>query len=149
MGGQSQADNQAFLADCDRIYREWHRTAKSRDMDGLLALYAQDAVLETPLVQAIYRGRPDGVLRGRSQIRDFFVEATTRPLNELVRWYRSGRWLTDGVRLLAWEYPRETPDGDQVDLVEWMEIAVGLIQSHRVYGGWVGTSLLTRSRDLI
>jgi steroid delta-isomerase len=51
--------------------------------------------------------------------------------------------------LLAWEYPRATPHGDQVDLVEVMEIADGLIRSHRVYGGWLGTALLTRSRDLI
>ena len=56
-----------------------------------------------------------------------------------------GRWLTDGERLLVWEYPRQAPDGDQVDLVEVMEIADGLIQYHRVYWGWFGTALLTRS----
>jgi steroid Delta-isomerase len=146
---EPQRPNHSFLADCDRIYREWHERAKARDMDGLLALYAQDAVLETPLVQAIYRDRRDGILRGHGEIGPFFAEATRRPLNELVRWYRSGRWLTDGVRLLAWEYPRATPDGDQVDVVELMEVAAGLIQSHRVYGGWLGTALLTGSRDLI
>jgi steroid Delta-isomerase len=139
----------AFLADCNRIYREWHERAKARDTDGLLAFYAKDAVLETPLVQAVYSTRPDGVLRGHGEIGAFFAEATRRPLNELVRWYRTGRWLTDGQRLLAWEYPRATPDGDQVDLIEMMEIAGGLIQSHRVYGGWLGTALLTRSRDMI
>jgi hypothetical protein len=44
------------LADCERIHREWHERAKVRDTDGLLALYAKDAVLETPLVQAIFTG---------------------------------------------------------------------------------------------
>lgn len=149
MGGNPRSHNYGFLADCDRIYREWHERAKARDTDGLLALYAKDAVLETPLVQAVYGGRPDGILRGHDEIRPFFAEATRRPLNELVRWYRTGRWLTDGERLLAWEYPRATPDGDQVDVIEMMEIADGLIRSHRVYGGWLGTALLTRSRDLI
>jgi len=47
--------------------------------------------------------------------------------------------------LLIWEYPRQAPDGDQVDLVEVMEIADGLIQHHRIYWGWFGTALLTRS----
>jgi steroid delta-isomerase len=138
-----------FLADCERIYRQWHECAKARNLDGLLALYAQDAVLETPLVLAIYSGRQNGILQGHREIGPFFAEAISRPLNELVRWYRTGRWLTDGERILAWEYPRATPDGDQVDIVELMEIAGGLIQSHRVYSGWLGTALLTRSRDLI
>ena len=55
------------------------------------------------------------------------------------------KWLTDGERFLIWEYPREAPDGDQVDLVEVMEIADRLIQHHRVYWGCFGTALLTRS----
>jgi steroid delta-isomerase len=142
-------NNSNFLADCERIYRQWHECAKARNPDGLLALYAQQAVLETPLVLAIYSGRQDGILQGHREIGPFFAQAVSRPLNELVRWYRTGRWLTDGERILAWEYPRATPDGDQVDIVELMEIAEGLIQSHRVYGGWLGTTLLTRSRDLI
>ena len=149
MEDQSFAGNSDFLDHCKRVYRQWHDCAKARNLDGLLCLYAHDAVLETPLVQAIYNERPDGVLRGLQEIRPFFAEAVSRPLNELVRWYRTGRWLTDGQRVLAWEYPRATPQGDQVDLVEVMEIAEGLIQSHRVYGGWLGTSLLSRSRTLI
>jgi hypothetical protein len=44
---------------------------------------------------------------------------------DFVRWHRTGRWLTDGERLLIWEYPRAAPDGDQVDLIEVMEIADG------------------------
>jgi len=40
---------------------------------------------------------------------------------------------------------RQAPDGDQVDLVDVMEIADGLIQYRRVYWGWFGTPLLTRS----
>jgi len=47
--------------------------------------------------------------------------------------------------LLIWEYPRQAPDGDQVDLVEVMEIADGRIQHHRIYWGWFGTALLTSS----
>jgi hypothetical protein len=42
----------------------------------------------------------------------------------------------------VWEYPRETPEGDQVDILEVMEIRDGLIAAHRIYWGWVGTDLL-------
>jgi hypothetical protein len=29
-----------FLSDCARIHQQWHDRAKSRDTEGLLALYA-------------------------------------------------------------------------------------------------------------
>jgi hypothetical protein len=77
-----------FLADCERIHRKWDAHAKLRNTDSLISLYAQDAILETPLVPAIFEGR-SGVLRGRREIRPFFEEGARRRPNELVRWYRS------------------------------------------------------------
>jgi hypothetical protein len=68
---------------------------------------------------------------GHDELRRFFTEGGRRRPSELVRWYRTGEWLTDGHRLLVWEYPRQAPDGDQVDLVEFMEIVGGLIAYHR------------------
>jgi hypothetical protein len=57
--------------------------------------------------------------------------------------YRTG-YFTDG-RKLMWEYPRETPEGDQMDFVEVMELNdEGLIQHHRVYWGWRGFDVLER-----
>src|SRR6516165_6417030 len=70
-----------------------------------------------------------------ARFRPFFEEGARRLPNALVRWHRTGRWLTDGERLLVWEYPRQAPDGDQVDIVEVVEIAEGLIQCHRIYWG--------------
>ena len=72
------------------------------------------------------------------------MEGTRRRPNQLVRWFRSGAYLANGG-LLAWEYPRETPDGDQVDLVEFMEIEGGRIKDHRIYWGWFGFKLLLGS----
>jgi hypothetical protein len=43
-----------------------------------------------------------------------------------------------------WEYPRATPDGDQMDFAEVMDIRDGLIQHHRVYWGWFGVGVLDR-----
>ena len=85
-----------FLSDCERIHREWHARAKALDSEGLLALYAADAVLESPLVTAILDGRASGILRGHDELRLFFAEGARRRPNELVRWYRTGTWLTDG-----------------------------------------------------
>lgn len=138
-------ERSGFAADCARIHRAWHESARTRDTEGLLALYAADAVLESPLVPAILDGATSGVLRGHREIRPFFEEGARRRPNELVRWHRSDTWLTDGGRLLVWEYPRAAPDGDQVEIVEIMEIEDGLIRHHRIYWGWFGTSLLIGS----
>lgn len=131
-----------FMDDCTRIHREWHERAMNFDTEGLLELYAEMAVLESPLVPAILDHKRDGVLRGHDELRQFFEEGAKRRPNDLVRWYRTNEWLTDGRRMLVWEYPRETPDGDQVDLAEVMEIADGMIQLHRIYWGWKGSVLI-------
>lgn len=131
-------DDETGRADCARIHQQWHERAKARDVESLLALYAEDATLESPLVPAILDDAPGGVLEGQAAIRRFLEEGTRRLPGELVRWYRTGAYLTDG-RTLAWEYPRATPDGgDQIDIAEVMEVAGGLIRRHRIYWGWRG-----------
>lgn len=60
----------------------------------------------------------------------------------LGRWYRTGHFFANG-RQLTWEYPRATPDGDQIDLVEVMDVSGGLITHHRVYWGWIGFRTLS------
>lgn len=56
-------------------------------------------------------------------------------------YYRTG-YLTDGAHTMMFEYPRATPDGEQMDFVEVMEIADGLIQRHCVYWGWRGVKVI-------
>ena len=86
-----------------------------------------------------------GVLHGHDELRRFFVKGTAGRPNQLVRWYRTGRFMFDG-RTLIWEYPRQTPDDEQVDLVEVMELNGHHIAHHRIYWGWYGTPLLERPR---
>lgn len=125
------------LRDCERIYEQWDARAKAGDVEGLLALYAEDAVLESPLVPAILDDVEHGVLEGHAALRHFFNEGTKRRPNDKVRWYRTGTFLTNAETLI-WEYPRETPDGEQIDILEVMEIRDGLIRKHRIYWGWKG-----------
>jgi hypothetical protein len=130
--------------DCRRVFRLWHEHASDRDVERLLALYAPEAVLESPLVPVLLDDVDSGSLRGHEQIRRFLVEGTARRPNDLVRWHRTGVFLCDGTTLF-WEYPRQTPDGEQIDIAEVMEIEHGLIRRHRIYWGWFGTELLRRS----
>jgi steroid Delta-isomerase len=51
--------------------------------------------------------------------------------------WRTGTYLTDGHQLI-WEYPRQTPTGEQTHLVECMDIVDGLIARHLACWGWVG-----------
>jgi steroid delta-isomerase len=54
---------------------------------------------------------------------------------------RSATFFSAGATLI-WEYPRVTPEGDQVEIVEVMETADSLIQHHRIYWGWKGCLLI-------
>ena len=128
------------------VYERWHSTMTSRDLAGLVALYAEHAVFESPTVLAQFPDRDDGILRGRGEIEKLFArnfENLTTAFSEL---YRSGLFFSNG-RLLTWEYPRLTPSGTQVDLFESMDIENGLIVHHRVYWGWQGLKALLAVRD--
>jgi predicted SnoaL-like aldol condensation-catalyzing enzyme len=130
--------------DCKQIYEQWHEFTKAREADKLIDLYADDAIVETPLVTAILDHKTEGVLRGRAEIKHFFDEGLRRRPDELLRWYRTGLFFTNG-KVVTWEYPRQTPAGNQIDLVEVMDVEDGKITHHRIYWGWFGTRLLLRN----
>jgi steroid delta-isomerase len=123
------------------VYERWHENVVTRNLDGLMELYDENATLESPLVLAVLKEREAGILKGKQAIASFFARGFQSPENGLGRWYRTGTFFSNG-RQLTWEYPRDTPQGDQVDLVEVMDLANGLIAHHRVYWGWVGFKAL-------
>lgn len=129
-----------------RIYEEWHRTVTTQDLAGCMKLYAEDAVLETPSVLAMYPDREEGILRSRAEIEKLFSLNWSNLTKEFRELYRTGIFLANG-QLLMWEYPRKTPGGSQVDLVESMDIENGLIKYHRVYWGWSGFKSLEAARE--
>jgi ketosteroid isomerase-like protein len=122
----------------ERIYREWDERLAKNDAKGIVALYAPDAIFESPLVPHLMKTE-GGILRGHAELRPFFDKLAQRK-PEVRRRYRAG-YLTDG-RMLMWEYPRDAPAGEQMDFVEVMEIADGLIKRQRVYWGWFGVRVL-------
>ena len=122
----------------ERIYHEWDEALGRKDLDAAMKLYAQDVVLESPLVRHLLGGA-EGIVSGRDNLRHF-VKLVFASAPALRRRHRKG-FFTDGKRLM-WEYPRDAPDGPQMDLVEVMDIADGLIQRHCVYWGWLGVKVL-------
>ncbi|WP_249159057.1 nuclear transport factor 2 family protein [Bradyrhizobium tropiciagri] len=127
--------------DAERIYRLWDEALGHKDLEAALALYAPDASIESPLVQHLMQTR-EGIVRGTDALRTFITRVfQTNPPQR--RRFKQG-FFSDG-RILTWEYPRQSPDGDQMDLVEIMEIEDGLIHRHRVYWGWYALNVLKES----
>lgn len=125
----------------EKVHLLWDEYAKTEQTDKLINLYADDAIFESPLVPIIL-DRNNGILIGKEEILNFLEEGTRRRPNELVRWYRDDKYYTD-ENTLIWEYPRQMPDGEQIDILELMEIDDnGLIVKHRIYWGWFGTQML-------
>ena len=122
----------------ERIYKLWDAALAAKDVDAAVSLYAKDVRLESPLVRHL-TGAERGIVQGRDALRDFIrlVFERTPPS----RGHYREAFFTDGSRLI-WEYPRETPDGDQMDFVESMEIRDGLIRRHCVYWGWYGVKVI-------
>lgn len=125
----------------DAVVGRWEQALENHDAAGLVATYADDAILESPLVLHI-TGK-EGRLQGRQQLQPFFEEIVTR--TPTLRGFHRGVCFTDGKRAI-WEYPRDAPTGEQMDFVEVMEIEEGLIRRHRVYWGWRGVDLIMKDQ---
>jgi steroid Delta-isomerase len=136
---------ESFADTCKRIFHAWDAAARAGDAQALAALYAEDCRFESALVPVILPGRRGGVLHGKADLLDFLTRAAANRPDEVLKWHRSDSWLSDGKRILAWEYPRLTPDGEQSDVAEFMEIENGLIAVHRVYWGWKSALMLAPS----
>jgi ketosteroid isomerase-like protein len=140
--GEEARRAQSFASPVERVYFEWNEALSRNDVNGLLELYAPDGVIESPLIPHVM-GISRGICRGRGEMRPFFEEVARRkpPVRQ---YYRTG-YLTDGKRLV-FEYPREAPEGEQMDFVESMVLNdAGLIQRHCVYWGWYGFGVLQRN----
>jgi len=136
-----RAAEQAIQA-ADRIYHKWDDALGAKDVEAAIALYTRDCTLESPLVRHLLRSE-EGIVDGREKLREFIGVVFERTPAVRER-YREG-FFTDG-RKLMWEYPRQKPDGEQMDFVEVMETRDGLIHRHCVYWGWYGVKLLQEDR---
>jgi ketosteroid isomerase-like protein len=51
----------------EHIFRAWDEALGAKDLDASMALYHQDATLESPLVRHL-RSTEEGVIRGRENL---------------------------------------------------------------------------------
>ena len=129
-------------AQIKQVYERWHEMIVSRNLDGLMELYAEDCVLESSAVLVLEKNST-GVLKGRDLVRNhfaaFFDEMMAK--DAAVELYRPSTYFSDDSSLV-WEYPSKSPKGNQLDVVESMDLKDGLIAYHRVYWGWIGFKAL-------
>lgn len=129
------------MQDAERIYKLWDDALGKRDLEASLSLYADDASIESPLVQHLLN-TPEGIVQGKDNLRAFITRVfQTNPPQR--KRFRKG-FFTDGP-MVVWEYPRQSPEGEQMELMEVMEIEDGLIKRHRVYWGWYALNVLRSS----
>ena len=124
----------------ERLYIEWDKALANNDVDALLALYADDATLESPLVMHVLQHKTEGVCHGQAELRELFeVLAKRKP--EIRKYYRHDYFTRD--QHLIWEYPRLSLKGEQMDFVESIDFDDGgLITAQRVYWGWRGYKVM-------
>jgi len=134
--------NAGAIREAEGIYHAWDEALGRKDLEAAVALYAPDATLESPLVRHLL-GVEEGIIRGHDQLRPFIKTVFMRSPPLRTR-YRKG-FFTDGTRLM-WEYPRVTEGGQQMDLVEAMDLSKGLIQRHCVYWGWLAVKVLEQDQ---
>ena len=127
------------IMNATQVMETWDAAVADLNIQRILTLYAPDCELESPLVFHLTEGRT-GILRGHAELERFIrMVAERQPAG---RRHHRGKCFTDGTRIM-WEYPRETPEGDQIDLAEVMDLTEdGLIRRHRVYWGWSGMQIL-------
>jgi steroid Delta-isomerase len=128
------------------VYKRWHEMILSRNLDGLMELYDEDSTLESSAVLVLEKSST-GVLKGRDLIRKHFASFfDMMAKDKAVELYRPSTYFSDGNNLV-WEYPSKSPKGDQLDVVESMDLENGLITYHRVYWGWIGFKALQAVAD--
>lgn len=128
-----------LLARAESLHEAWNDALARKDADALAALYTEDAIIESPLVSYLL-GTERGICSGKEAIRAFLPKVFANQPEER-RTYRNPVFTNGNI--LMWEYPRASPDEDQMDFTEVMELSDGRIRRHRVYWGWLGVRTLT------
>jgi ketosteroid isomerase-like protein len=112
------------------IARRWLDCFARQDLDGLLALYADDAVHTSPKIR-VRHPETGGVLRGKPALRAWWADAFAR-IPELG--YELTTLTADEHRVFM-EYLRRAPGDADLPVAEVLEVAAGVIVASRVFHG--------------
>lgn len=113
-----------------KIAERWLSSFNGRDLDGLLSLYAEEAVHTSPKLRA-RRPETKGEVRGKEALRAWWADAMERLPNLE---YRPLTITADGARVFV-EYERICPGEETFVVAEVFECRQGKIVASRVYHG--------------
>jgi ketosteroid isomerase-like protein len=113
-----------------RIAERWLECFDRRDLDGLLALYADDAVHTSPKIR-VRHPETGGVLRGKSAMRAWWQDSFDRlPTMR----YVPTAFTANGERVFM-EYVRHVAGEPDMPVAEVLDVRAGLIVASRVFHG--------------
>jgi ketosteroid isomerase-like protein len=107
------------------------------DLEGVVALFAQDATLESPLVPRLLN-RKEGVLHGRDEIREIVRALMQRG----TPWGKHEPPIIRG-HTVALEFRGPPAEGEPFFSVDIIDVEDGKIQSLRAYSGWHALKAVT------
>ena len=120
----------------ERVIDDLEATLARKDLDGFVALFAEDATIESYLVARIF-DRKEGVCRGRTEIRELGRALMQRG----TPWGGHEPPIVRG-NTVAIEFRRAGSSTEKFS-VDIIELAAGVVQSLRAYAGWRTVADLT------
>jgi limonene-1,2-epoxide hydrolase len=118
------------MTDNAAIAREWLRAFNARELDALLALYAEDAIHTSPKLR-VKKPETLGQVRGKPALRAWWQDSFDR-LPGLR--YEALTITADGERVWM-EYLRKAPNESDMVVAEVLDVKKGRIVASRVYHG--------------
>ena len=112
------------------LAREWLDAFNARDLERLLALYADDAVHTSPKLR-VQRPETNGEIRGKAALRAWWQDAMTR----LPGLHYAGKHLSAGDDRVVMEYERQNTGEASYMVAETLVVDGGRIVSSHVYHG--------------
>jgi ketosteroid isomerase-like protein len=124
------------VTSAERVIDDLEAAVSRGDLEGVVALFAEEATIESYLVSRIFN-RTEGVCRGRAEIRELLRALLARG----VPWGGHEPPIVRG-NTVAIEYRTATSETDHFS-VDIIEVRDGKIQSLRAYAGWRALTGLT------
>ena len=112
------------------IAEGWLDCFARRDLDGLLALYADDAVHTSPKIR-VRHPETGGVLRGKDRMRVWWQDSFDR----LPTMRYEPTALTADDRRVVMEYVRHVDGEPELPIAEVLDVEAGRIVASRVFHG--------------
>jgi ketosteroid isomerase-like protein len=115
----------------ETLAHEWLKAFNAKNLDALLALYADDCEHTSPKIRALHP-QTGGKLKGKAALRAWWDDAFKR----LPGLTYEATFVTVDAKAAVLEYVRHVPDEPPMFVAEVFELgAKGLISRSRVYHG--------------